>query len=266
MATQKGLVVKEEFSELSRIKKRYTEEQKAFIQKTLAPTLNENELLLFLYRAKKLGLNPLQGEISAHAREGKHGRQLVVVIGKDGKARKAMQTGLVEYAKVEAIYTKVDKFPMYKKIVGKDGSGFLQQIKGTQKEMQIKVMPWEGGQLWGARAEVKRKDIAEPFEVVVPLSEYKSGLLYGEKPDTMIKKTALSQCYTLAFPDLFAGVYIEGEVDETPRHRPLAIPGGEGEASEVQLTTIKSMGGKIEGKLTKQRAADLIRELSNKKK
>jgi len=262
MAAKTGVIVKKEFNELKRIKEKYTEEQKDFIRRTLAPTLNDNELLLFLYRAKKLKLNPLQGEITAHAREGKHGRQLVVVIGKDGKARKAMQTGLVEYARSEAIYTKATM----------TGDPSKDKEPG---EKVVRCEPWEGGELWGAKAVVKRKGIRKAFVVVVPFEEYKGGLLYTEKPNTMIKKTALSQCYTLAFPDLFAGVYIEGEVPLPSHQKPLAIEGGEKPATEQQIATIVSLDkenliqvdkdGRLLKPLTKQQAADLIRKLSQKK-
>lgn len=256
MATEKPkakkvTIIKKEFSELARIREDYTKEQKEYILKTLAPTLNENELLLFLYRAKKLGLNPLHGEITAHSRQTKYGRKMVIVIGKDGKARKAMQTGLVEWVKSDAIYSK--------------------QVPGDEKNKStfVRCEPWEGGTLWGAIAEVKRKNVKKTFGVTIPLSEYKTGQLYGDMPDTMIKKTALSQCYTLAFPDLFAGVYVEEELPTIMKEssvEPLAVAGGEEDASEIQLATIKSMGGKIEGKITKQEAANMIRELSQKKK
>ena len=257
MVAQKGVIVKKEFTELKRIGESYTKEQKEFVRNALAPTLNDNELLLFLYRAKKLKLNPLQGEITAHARETKHGRRLIVVIGKDGKARRAMQTGLVEFVRSEAIYTKA-------KMTGDPSK---------DKEPGEKVArcePWEGGQLWGARAVVKRKGIKSAFVVTVPLGEYKSGHLYGEKPDTMIKKTALSQCYTLAFPDLFAGVYIEGEVPRESNQKPLAIEDGEKPIKEVQIATIQALDPKMPittlREYTRQEAADRIKFLSSQKK
>jgi len=251
--TIKGVIVKKEFTELKRIGTSYSDEQKAFIRKTLAPTLDDNELLLFLYRAKKLGLNPLQGEITAHSRDTKHGRRLVVIIGKDGKARKAMQTGLVEYARVEAIYIKT-----------KMGGDPSKDTKPTDEV--IRCQPWEGGTLWGAKAEVKRKNVAMPFEVVLPVSEYSSGELTKFLPSTMIKKTALSQAYTMAFPDLFAGVYVEGEVSEEPRQKkPLTIDGGNRPATEAQMATIKALKGAIQVNATKQEAADVIKDLAKKK-
>ncbi len=269
-------LVKSEFTELAKVDKTYNSGQLDFIKKTLAPTLNDDELRLFIYRAQKLGLNPLNGEISAHAREGKHGRQLVVIIGKDGKARKAMQTGLVESVFVEAIYTKEVETPMYAAITDKDGNRDLEPVEGSSVKNTIRVKPWEGGTLWGAIATVKRKGIERNFEVILPISEYQTGQLYGQLKSTMIKKTALSQAYTMAFPDLFSGVYVEEELptilNESNAPEPLK-DGGE-PASEAQLAAIKSLDtdneefgedGKQKRPLTKQEAAVLIKELAQKK-
>lgn len=252
--SRKGLkpLVKNEFTELAKVDKNYNPDQLSFVKRVLAPTLNNDELRLFIYRAQKLGLNPLNGEISAHVREGKHGRQLVIIIGKDGKARKAMQTGLVEWATVEAIYTKVSP----------DGT--------------VKVNPWEDGKLWGARAEVKRKNIKKPFEVLLPISEYGAGELTKYLPSTMIKKTALSQAYTMAFPDLFAGVYVDEELPtilQATKIPELLEDGGE-PATEAQIETIKALGGLSritenttgDNGITKQEAADYIKKLSTKGK
>ena len=246
-------LVKSEFKELAKVDRNYDSAQLEFIRKTLAPSLNNDELRLFIYRAQKLGLNPLNGEISAHSRDTKHGRKMVVIIGKDGKARKAMQTGLVEWATVEAIYTR----PRSKKV-------------GT-----IRVEPWEGGTLWGARAEVKRGNVEKPFEVVLPVDEYSTGELTKYLPSTMIKKTALSQAYTMAFPDLFAGVYVEEELPTilNEPNTPALLKDGTRPATDEQVATIKALGGLSritenttgDNKLTKQEAADYIKELAQKK-
>ncbi len=260
--SRKAPLVKREFKELKKVHQQYTDRQIDFIRRTLAPTLNADELRLFIYRAQKLGLNPLNGEISAHVRNGKHGRQLVIIIGKDGKARKAMQTGLVEWATVEAIYVKKTK---YKIVTNREGDRDLEE-----EERLERVEPWEGGVLWGARASVKRRGIKKPFTVVIPLREYQRGELYGQLQSTMIKKTALSQAYTMAFPDLFAGVYVDEELP-TIMNEPKAIEplanGGQ-PASEAQLQTIKAMGGADlkPGQITKQKAAELIKELIGDKK
>ena len=241
-------LVKNEFTQLAKVDRTYSPDQLDFIRRVLAPTLNTDELRLFIYRAQKLGLNPLNGEISAHVRTGKHGRQLVIIIGKDGKARKAMQTGLVEWATVEAIYTK--------------------EIETEKEGTALKrVPPWEGGKLWGAVAEVKRKGIERPFRVILPLEEYQTGQLYSQLKSTMIKKTALSQAYTMAFPDLFAGVYVEEELP-TIMNKPTAVPlitDGDQPATDAQIQTITSLGGAVHGGMTKQEAAEAIKSLSQHK-
>jgi len=256
-------LVRNEFTELAKVDKQYQAAQLAFIKRTLAPTLNSDELRLFIYRAQKLGLNPLNGEISAHTRTGKHGRQLVVIIGKDGKARKAMQTGLVEWVTVEAIYTKIET-----------------SSQGTDETIQetVQCAPWQGGKLWGAMATVKRKGMEKPFSVTLPLEEYQTGQLYSQLKSTMIKKTALSQAYTMAFPDLFAGVYVDEELPTIIKEPnvPVRIEGGNRPATENQLATIKALDtenteyfedGKPRRtfKPTKQEAADIIKKLAQKR-
>ncbi|RMD72957.1 MAG: hypothetical protein D6822_00410, partial [Cyanobacteria bacterium J149] len=108
--TQKKQVVVSTLHQMKTLLDELTEEQKKYIIEHIAPGLNKNELGMFLYKANKLGLDPLTGEIFAQVRVSKNGqRQLVLIVGKDGKARKAMETGQVEWVSVRAIYIKRDK-------------------------------------------------------------------------------------------------------------------------------------------------------------
>jgi phage recombination protein Bet len=189
------IIFKQKYSLLLDIKKQVGEAQIEYIQKTLFPTLNQNETLITLYKAQQLGLDVLNGEVTAYTANGKNGRQLVFIVGKDGKARRALSTGKLEYAKKESVYMKVDK----------DGK-------------RVRVNSWEGGQLWSAIAIVKRTDQTEPHTVEAIFSEYNQGKnQWLDKPNTMIQKVALSQAYTEAFPELFAGVYDESEMPNNPR-------------------------------------------------
>jgi len=244
-------LVKREFTEMKKVTESYEDKQLEFIKTTIAPTLNQNELLLFIYRAQKLGLNPLEGEIFAHSSEvtvnGEKQRKIVMIVARDGKRRKASETGHLQSIKIEAIYIKVTK--------GEDGL-----------DTAVIVKPWEQGKLWGAVCTIRRNDLPEDFTVTVPLSEYDKGYsTWAKIPETMIKKVAESQCLSLAFPEL-AGVYDESErFDGTSASKTSVIENGNNPAQDAQIKTIEALGGAVKEDITKQEAADLIRELSQKK-
>lgn len=84
-------------------------------------------------------------------------------------------------------------------------------------------------ELVGGWAKVFIKEYAEPVEITVSLDEYIGRKSDGEvnsqwakKPATMIRKVALVQALREAFPEDFAGMYsqeeiqIDGTLDETP--------------------------------------------------
>jgi len=251
--TQPVSMVKREFSELSNVKKDFDTTQMAFIKQTLAPSLLDNEILLFIYRSQKLGLNPLNGEIFAYGSyetmNGEKVRKMVMIVARDGKRKIALQTGHLKSINSQAIYVK--------EMTDKDG------IKKIDR-----VNPWEGGILWGASCIIKRDDYEEAFVVTVPLSEYRrETYIWKNKPETMIKKVAESQCLSQAFPEL-SGVYDESERwDDTPAERIVTIEGGDKPASEEAKETIKNMGGVLpeNGEITRQEASDMIRQLGTKK-
>lgn len=254
--------VKKEFSELSKVKKDFTDEQKEFIKNTLAPSLEPNEILLFIYKAQKLGLNPLNGEIFAYGSyetvNGERVRKMVVIVARDGKRKIAFRTGHLQLIETEAIYIKKE---VTLKETGKAKAQEIETIK--------RVAPWEGGQLWGAVCKIVRDDFSTPFKVIVPFSEYKrNNRIWNSKPETMIKKVAQSQCLSEAFPEL-AGVYDEAERWDDNGVQPLKVEGGDRPATPAQLKTIEALSGSTElpllKNLTKQSAAEKIRELASKK-
>jgi len=249
-------LVKKEFTALSQVKKEFTQEQREFVLKTIAPTLDQNELLLFLYRSQKLGLNPLEGEIFAYISfetiNGKKVRKLVMIVARDGKKRLASKTGHLRSVETEAIYIK------------EFDTSSTDDPKAHMKIMRVK--PWEGGKLWGATCTITRDDYDKEFTVTVPFAEYnRNNSIWKYKPETMIKKVAESQCISYAFPEL-AGVYDESErFDDTPADKLLDVSGGEQPATDEQLATIKALGGTLTEDASKQEAAELIKELATTK-
>lgn len=239
MTEPKELAVVGGFSQLATIKKQLSDAQIAYI-KTIFPTLTPNELLLTVYKAQNLGLDVLNGEVTAYATTNFKGvRQLVFIAGKDAKARKANSTKKVEYAYKEAIYVK------------------------TVDGVQSKAEPWEGGTLWGAKASVKRTDQTEPHTITVKFDEYKQdNKQWKDKPDTMIQKVALSQAYTEAFPELFSGVYEEAEMPKNPEN----INAEEGEVVNVEEPVLDGESiEKINSAKTKEELLAVCKKIKEEK-
>src|SRR5690606_33017947 len=94
------------FKQVAEIKKQLSDAQMKFIKDTIAPSLTDNEIVLFLYRAYKAELDPLNGEMYAYAvKDKKRGtRQLVMFAGRDGKRVAGERTNKLEYINVEPVY------------------------------------------------------------------------------------------------------------------------------------------------------------------
>lgn len=244
-----------DFKTLANVKKSLTEAQLDFIRDTISPSLNDNEIALFLYRANIAKLDPLNGEMFAYAAEGKQGRQLVMFAGRDGKRVAAERTGLVEYIIVEPIYVS---------------------DKGRRCDFYKK-----SAVLVGAEAEGKRSDKTREYKVTVKLSEYSQDkFIWNNKPETMIKKVAESQLLSMMFPNQLGGIYdydSENFTQDTKKEAPV-LKDGTKPATAEQITTLQALTkGKEKDelpeklqtkkpKLTKQEAADLINEVTAKTK
>jgi phage recombination protein Bet len=153
-----------------------TPEQIQLITTTIAKGATKDELALFLYRCKSLGLDPLKPGQIYFIKYGTGPGSIVV--GIEGFRSKAAKTGKL--------------------------SGIN---RGVTKD--------EKGKLIGAWAEVHRKDWTHPAREEVPLSEYDSGRgTWKTMPETMLKKVAEAACLRMAFADDLGGVYIEEEMEQ----------------------------------------------------
>lgn len=160
----------------------YTPEQMRLITDVVAKGASREELQLFLYRCKSLGLDPLKpGQIYFVKYGNSPG---TIVVGIDGLRAKAARTG---------------------KLCG---------IKrGTTRNDQ--------GVLTGAWAEVFRTDWKEPAREEVELSEYTTGkAMWAKMPSTMLRKVAEAAALRMAFPDDLGGVYEHSEMDQAEDTRP----------------------------------------------
>lgn len=143
------------FSYLGQIQQALSKEQLQFIRETIAPSLADKQLLLFMYKAHRLGLDPLNNEIFAYFIELK--LKMVHIVSLN--LGRAVNFG-------------------------------------------------------GATATVRRTDVEQEFVVTVALSEYRqNNAIWNTRPETMIKKFPLRQVLTMAFPELFSGVYEDAEIE-----------------------------------------------------
>lgn len=153
-----------------------TTEQMNLIKSTVAKNATNDELQLFLYRCKHMGLDPLKpGQIHFV----KYGNSAgTIVVGIDGFRSKAAATG---------------------------------KHSGTKRG----VLRDEQGKCIGAWAEVYRSDWTHPAREEVSLFEYnKGGGNWAKMPETMIKKVAEVAALRMAFPDDLGGVYSDDEMDQ----------------------------------------------------
>ena len=153
-----------------------TTEQIALIKSTVAKNATDDELNLFLYRAKKLDLDPLKpGQIHFV----KYGTNPgTIIIGREGFRSKAAKTG---------------------------------KHSGTK----LGVIRDDKARCIGAWAEVYRSDWTQPAREEVSLFEYNTGKgPWAKMPETMIKKVAECAALRMAFPDELGGVYSEEEMHQ----------------------------------------------------
>lgn len=154
----------------------FTQEQLGLIKSTVAKNATDDELKLFLYRCKNLGLDPLKpGQIHFVKYGSSPG---TIVVGIDGFRAKAQRTG---------------------------------KLTGVKRGLIIN----EDGECEGAWAEVYRSDWVHPAREEVDMVEYNTGkAMWARMPRTMIKKVAECAALRMAFPDDLGGIYAEEEMQQ----------------------------------------------------
>ena len=157
--------------------------------------INQTEFMMFLKMIESLSLNPFKREIYLI----KYGSQAAsIVIARDGYRRMAQEQAEYDYHIVDAIYSK-DDF----------------RVENGQPFHKYSIVD-SRGELFGAWCVVKRKSSSREMFVVVKMKEYENlnNPSWKKYPETMIKKVAEGQALKMAFQGVFAGTYIEGEMDE----------------------------------------------------
>jgi phage recombination protein Bet len=161
----------------------FTPEQMQLITSTVARGASPQELQLFLYRCKLMGLNPLKpGQIHFVKYGNSPG---TIVVGIEG----------------------------FRSIAGRTGK--LSGIeRGVNKD--------ENGRVIEGWAKVYRSDWAHPAFETVPMAEYNTGkAMWAKMPETMIKKVAEAAALRMAFPDDLGGVYENSELDQAQKSDPV---------------------------------------------
>lgn len=153
-----------------------SKDQLELIKNTVAKNATNDELKLFLYRCKQMGLDPLKpGQIYFIKYNNSAG---TIVVGLDGFRAKAEASG---------------------------------RHAGTKRG----IIKDEKGKALGAWCEVYRSDWREPAREEVSLEEYNTGKgQWAKMPETMLKKVAEVAALRMAFPDILGGIYSQEEMDQ----------------------------------------------------
>jgi len=161
------------------------------IKKIYGPTLTDQEFSIFMNIGKATNLNPFLREIWAVKYDSKSAAS--IFIGRDGYRKVAQANPEYDYHVVESVYEN-------------------DQFSRENDEVKHSYSLTNRGALVGAYCSVKRKNSSKPCFVFVKLQEYNTGKsVWGQKPETMIKKVAEAQGLRMAFQSLFAGTYDESE-------------------------------------------------------
>jgi phage recombination protein Bet len=158
----------------------FTESQLDLVKRTVAKNATNDELELFFYRCKELGLNPLM-------------------------------PGQVYFLKFGTAPGTI--------VVGIDGFRARAQRSGKLSGIKRGVIRNEQGVCTGGWADVYRKDWDHPAHIEVSLAEYNDPRrqTWKQMPESMIQKVAEVAAIRMAFPEELGGIYSQEEMDQADR-------------------------------------------------
>lgn len=158
------------------------------------PPAPDTDAYIFLEVCKSKNLNPFLKEAYLVAYEDKKngGYKTSIIVGKDAFVRKA------------------EEHPEFE---GFRAGLIIQNANGEIQFDREGEFLAPGETLLGGWAEVKRKEIEEPFKATVSLVEYKKdNPFWRSMPATLIRKVALVHALREAFADTLGGIYDESEM------------------------------------------------------
>lgn len=209
----------------------YAERQIALIQRTVAKDCTNDEFDLFIHTAHHLGLDPLRRQVYAfvYNKDKPDKRKMTIVTGIDGFRTIADRTGNYRPDEDEPTY-EIDP-----ELKGPDNPAGI--VKATVRVFKFSHGDWhkvtasaywdeyapmkeeaEGGYDWVDTGEVWA-DSGKPKKKKVPRGAVARVLdtsgQWGKMPRLMLAKVAEALALRKAWPDSFANVYAQEEVDRT---------------------------------------------------
>jgi phage recombination protein Bet len=207
-----------------------TPQQIALARRTVAKDCNEDEFNLFLYTAQHLRLDPLRRQIFAfvYSKDQPDKRKMTIVTGIDGFRSIAARTG---------DYRPDDEEPTYEINADlKSPTNPLGLVKATVRVYKFSHSDWHkvtASAYWDEYAPIKTEgsegfewvetdevwpDSGKPKKRKVPKGDVKQVLdtsgNWGRMPRLMLAKVAEALALRKAWPDDFANVYAQEEVDK----------------------------------------------------
>ncbi len=170
----------------------WTAENYQTIKESFAKGATDSEFKVFIEIGKRCNMNPFLREIWCI----KYGNNPAsIFIGRDGMRKAAQAHPDYEHHEAHSVYEN-------------DTLHYDNDTGSVQHDFNL----LNRGELIGAFALVRKKDLSRPFFKFVYFKEYTTGQSnWKSKPDTMITKVAESQCLKMAFQDIFSGTYDESE-------------------------------------------------------
>lgn len=163
----------------------FTEDQVALIKKQIAPKATDDELQLFLYQAKRTGLDPLTRQIYCiHRYDKTQGQKMTVQTSIDGFRVVAERSG--EYG-------------------GQDEPEFIEN-NGVITCCKVRVYKFRGDQRYQASVGVAY------WSEYVPTTGQDH--MWRKMPHTMIAKVAEALALRKAFPQDLSGLYTNDEMQQ----------------------------------------------------